>query len=320
MSLTAGLALAALSAVAGQVGFLLRHRGAVAAPDVDVRHPLRSAADLFRQKWWTIGYAVAALAYLFHVGALSLVALSVVQAVLAGGLVVLAVVAERFFGFEVGRRQWAGLALSGAALALLALTGEARSGQGSADYSVPAMIAFEAALVALGVSLLLWCRNGRLGDGTGVMLGAAAGLLFTTTHVAIKAASGKLDAGPAELLVSPYLLIAVAGGVIAFFASARSLQLGPAVPVIAITSIAGNVSSIPAGIVVFGDPLGGDALEVGVRAFAFVLVIAAAALVPAPARAARPGGDEQPARDEPEPRVSPAAPPPRPGPRPAAPA
>ena len=52
------------------IGFLLRHRGAVAAPDVNIRRPLRSAVGLFRQKWWTIGYLIAALAYVLHVGAL----------------------------------------------------------------------------------------------------------------------------------------------------------------------------------------------------------------------------------------------------------
>ena len=58
---------------------------------------------------------------------------------------------------------------------------------------------------------------------------------------------------------------------VAFFASARSLQIGPAVPVIAVTAIAGNASAIPAGIVVFGDPLGSDAITVIVRVVAFLL-------------------------------------------------
>src|SRR4051794_13237621 len=91
MTLLVGLVLAGLSALASQVGFLLRHRGAVNAPDVDMEHPLRSAVGLFRSKWWSIGYAVAVVAYGLHVGALALAALSLVQAVLAGGIVLLAV-------------------------------------------------------------------------------------------------------------------------------------------------------------------------------------------------------------------------------------
>jgi drug/metabolite transporter (DMT)-like permease len=287
VTLFLGLLLAAVAALITQVGFLLRHRGAVEAPDVDVRRPLRSAAALFRSKWWTIGYALAVVAYACHVGALALAAMSLVQAVLAGGLVLLAVLAERFFGFQLERRQWVGVILTAIGLAMLAITGEARSGQDSADYSIAAMLAFETALVGLGVMLILSCRNEDRKDQHGVLLGLAAGLLFTTTHVAVKALTGKIDTTVAEVLLSPYLYVAILGGVAAFFASARSLQLGPAVPVIAVTSIAGNASAIPAGIIVFGDPVGHDTLVVAVRMVAFLLVIAAAALIPAPVRAAR---------------------------------
>jgi multidrug transporter EmrE-like cation transporter len=287
VTLFLGLVLAGLSALITQVGFLLRHRGAVAAPDVDVRHPLRSAVALFRSKWWTIGYALAVVAYLCHVGALTLAAMSLVQAVLAGGLVFLGVVAERWFGFELERRQWAGVILTAAGLAMLAITGEARSGQDSADYSIAAMLVFEAALAGLGVALILSCWDERRKSQHGILLGLSAGLLFTVTHVAVKALSGKVDTSVAEVLLSPYLYLALVGGVVAFFASARSLQLGPAVPVIAVTAIAGNASAIPAGVVVFGDPVGGGAFEVGVRMLAFLLVIGAAALIPAPVRAAR---------------------------------
>jgi drug/metabolite transporter (DMT)-like permease len=299
VTLFLGLLLAGLSALVTQVGFLLRHRGAVQAPDVDVRRPLRSVAGLFRQRWWTIGYVLAVVAYVCHVGALALAALSLVQAVLAGGLVVLAVIAERFFGFELERRQWVGVLLTAAGLALLAITGDARSGQDSADYSVAAMLIFEAALTALGVVLILGCRGERRKEHTGVMLGVAAGLLFTCTHVAVKALTGKIDTTVAEVLLSPYLWVAVLGGIAAFFASARSLQIGPAVPVIAVTAIAGNASAIPAGIVVFGDPVGSHALEIGVRMVAFLLVIAAAALIPAPVRAVQlgDGAAEQPGAD-----------------------
>lgn len=286
LSLIVGLVLAALSALVTNVGFLLRHRGAVAAPDVDIRRPLRSAAGLFRQKWWTIGYLIAGLAYVLHVGALSLAALSLVQAVLAGGLVILGVLGERFFGFKLGRRQWTGVTLTAIGLAFLALTGESKSGQDSAEFSATAMIAFESSLVGIGTALLLSCRAERSREQLGVVLGVAAGLLFTVTHVAVKALSGTLDRGLADVALSPYLLIAVLGGVVAFFASARSLQIGSAVVVIAVTSIASNASAIPAGVVVFGDPLGADAATVALRSAAFLLVVAAAALIPAPTRAA----------------------------------
>ena len=275
--LLAGLALTVASAFATNVGFLLRHRGAVAAPDVDVRHPLRSAAGLFRSKWWTIGYLVAAVAYALHVAGLALAPLSIVQAVLAGGLVLLGVIAERWFGFHLGRREWTGVVLAAVGLAFLTLTSGGEAGGRSSDYSLAAMLAWEAALVGIGTLLIVMHRQDRHASRQGVLLGVAAGLLFTVSHIAVKAATG-------DTVLAALPFVGVAVGIGAFFASARSLQVGEGVAVIAVTSIASNASSIPAGVVVFGDPLGEGAGLIALRSLAFVLVVVAAALIPGPTR------------------------------------
>src|SRR5512142_3179193 len=120
-----GLALATASALGTNVAFLFKQRGAVAAPPVRARHPLRSAVDLFRSRAFALGWAVAVAAWGLHVGALALAPLSVVQAVLSGGLVFLAVLAERYFGFHLGRRQWAGVIVTSVGLAVIAVTGGA---------------------------------------------------------------------------------------------------------------------------------------------------------------------------------------------------
>jgi hypothetical protein len=286
-----GAVLALASAFVTNLGFLWRHRGAVAAPDVEWRRPLHSAVCLFKSKWWTIGYAAALVAWLLHVGALGMAPLSIVQSALAAGFVFLAVLADRFFGFELGRREWGGVLLAGGGLAFLAVTaGEVKGKQ--SDYELLAIVGFQVAMVGLG-ALLVAGQRGRFGSGTraGVLLGAGAGVLFTVTHVAIKALT-KDFSGPLDLL-SPWTLVIVLCGVVAFFVSARSLQIGQAVPVIAATSIAGNATSILAGVVVFGDPIGSDPLIATLRIAAFGLIVIAAALIPGPVRAA----DEQKGRE-----------------------
>jgi hypothetical protein len=57
------------------------------------------------------------------------------------------------------------------------------------------------------------------------------------------------------------------------------------VAVIAVTSVAANLSTILAGLAVFGDRIGNDPLVVGVRGGAFALILVGAALIPAPVRA-----------------------------------
>ena len=283
MSLNLGILLAVLCALVTQLGFLLKHKGACAAPKVEIRHPLRSVRSLFASKWFAIGMGVALAAWLLHVAAMAFAPLSVVQAVLSTGVVMLAVLAERIFGFEVGRRQWIGVAMTALGLLLLVITLPAHSGA-HADYSVVGMITFEGGMLVIGALLISGPRLGAPDHHHGVMLGAAAGTLFGVSDVAIKALTGL--GGIVPVLVSPWLAVTVVASVIAFYASARGLQDGEAVPVIAATSTAANVSTILGGIIVFGDPMPGDAVGICVQAFAFVLVILAALVTPPPVRAA----------------------------------
>lgn len=284
MTLQLGILLSLFCALATNVAFLLKHRGACAAPDVSLKHPITSAVGLFRSKWFTIGMLVALVAWTFHVAALALAPLSVVQAIIAGGLVFLTVLAERWFGFTVGTRQWAGVGLTALGLVLLAIT-LPQHGGAHAGYSLAGMIAFESALLVLGTFLVLSKKLGSH-EHHGVMLGTAAGILFGVSDVAIKALTGAVGDGVTGLL-SPWLVTCILASVIAFYASARGLQKGEAVPVITLTSAAANVTAISGGILVFGDPMPSDPVGIVVQSFAFVLVIAAAALTPAPLRAAR---------------------------------
>ena len=279
-----GLILAVGSAAATNLAFLLKQRGAVLAPPILVRHPLRSAIGLFSSRWFLIGWMVAVVAWGLHLGALSLAPLSIVQAVLSGGLVFLAVFAERFFGFSLGRRQWVGVTVTAAGLVVIGLT------SGGADdperASLAALIAVEGAIFALGAALVrISTRRHVLPRAEGLLLGAAAGALFGVSDVALKWHT-QAAPGPLFGLVSPWTLTALVAGVISFYASARSLQLGEAVEVIAITSVAANLTAIIGGILVFHEPIGSGPTGITARLLAFCLVIVGAALMPAPMRAA----------------------------------
>jgi drug/metabolite transporter (DMT)-like permease len=281
----AGLVLAGGCALPGSVAVLLKQRGAVAAPDVRARHPFNSAIGLFRSKWWTVGWLVALVAWLLHVGALSLASLSLVQAVISGGLVLLAIVAERFFGFHLGRRQWIGLLVTAIGLTVLGLT----AAPGAHNHaSAAALIAVECAVIALsGVLIAVSSRLEPRHLRKGIVLATAAGALFGTSDIAIKHLV-RPALTHVMLLVNPWTLSALIAMVVAFYASARSLQLGPAIAVITFTSVTGNVVALLGGIVVFHDPIGHTPVEVAARTAAFCLVILGAALLPGRLRAGAP--------------------------------
>lgn len=280
-----GLALALACALATSVSFLLKQRGAVSAPPVHVRHPLRSATGLFRSRWFAVGWLVAVGAWALHVGALALAPLSVVQAVLSAGLVFLAVLAERYFGFHLGRRQWIGVVITAAGLAVIGLT------QGSQPahppgYALAALITVECTVLLLASGVAAMAGRLRvLQAREGLLLGAAAGALFGISDIALKFLTDAVQGGALEL-ISPWTFAALAASVIAFYASARGLQVGPGVEVIALTSVAANLVAIVGGVLVFRDSIGTGAVEIAGRMIAFGLVIAGAALIPAPHRVA----------------------------------
>ena len=203
------------------------------------------------------------------------------QAILSGGLVFLAVLAERFFGFHLGRRQWAGVMITAVGLVVLGVT----SGhEGPQRDSLAALIAVETGVLALGIALVRISTRHDLGRRSeAFLLATAAGVLFGVSDVAIKYLTHA--SGPVFGLLSPWTLTALISFVISFYASARSLQLGLAVEVIAITSVAANLAAFAGGILVFGDPIGSGALGISARVIALCLVIAGAGLVPAPTRA-----------------------------------
>jgi len=280
-----GILLALACAFVANLAFFYKHRGANAVATVQVRHPLRSAAALYSSKWFTLGMLIAVVSWGLHVAALALAPMSVVQVALAAGVVLIAVMAERMFGFEVGPRQWVGLVLTAVGLALLGLTMPTMHGAHS-QFSQAAMISFEAGLFGLGGLLIMGPRMGGPTEHHGIMLGAAAGILFGVSDTAIKALTGITGAhGALAVVLSPWLLVAICASIVAFYASARGLQGAEAVPVIAVTGTAANIAGITGGIVVFGDPMAGGALGVTLQALAFVLVVVASALMPAPLRA-----------------------------------
>ena len=112
------------------LGFFYKYqRRQNSVPQVPSSHPLRSVRDLFSSRWFALGMLVATASWALHVAALALAPMSVVQVALAAGVVFIAVMADRMFGFSVGRRQWIGLLLTAGGLVLLGVdaAGDARS-------------------------------------------------------------------------------------------------------------------------------------------------------------------------------------------------
>jgi hypothetical protein len=249
-----------------------------------MRRPVRTSLALFRNRWYVLGIVVALAGWGFHVGALALAPISLVQSVIAGGLVLLTVTADRLFAHEVTRREWIGVALAALGLAFLAATLDGAGDEAHSSYESFRLVAY---LAIVGLGAVAVAAVARANVREGVLLGASAGLFWAASDTAIKALSGELgDASWAAIVFSPLAVVIALGSAAGLVVSARSLQIGKAVPVIAVTSVAANSLTIAAGPLVFAEPFPDDPGGVVLRVSAFALVICAAALTPAPVAAA----------------------------------
>lgn len=271
-----GVGLAAAVALMTNLASLLKHRGCQHAQPVSIGRPLASLRGLATSPWFAAGWGLAMVAWLAHVAALSLAPISLVQAVLAGGAVTLAVLSQRLFGDPVERRQWLALALGGGGLALLAATLPHFHGAHS-GFSLAAIVSFEGGLVLLAAGVALGHRAERLAERRGVLLAVLAGLLFALAGIAIKALTGGAGGWP---LIASLLGLTIACGALAQYTAVAALQNGGAIETIGLMGIVANATQILGGILVFGDPLSPSPLGIALQITALAMVCFSALLLP----------------------------------------
>lgn len=265
MSTGAGLTLALLSAFALNWGWVVQHGAAAGLPPLSLRQPLRALRALFGDRSWLLGFVVGLLGWGFYVAALALAPLSLVQAVSAGGIGVLAALAHRR-GAKLERGQWLAVAIAVGGLALLgaSLVGGAVSGRAASPGGVAAWLVVSGAVAALAV-----LAGTRLTAGAG--LGIAAGVLYGAGDVATKGAVF----GGAWLLLVPIVLAAHGG---AFITLQLAFQRGGALATAGTASLLTNALPIAAGLALFAERVPGGALGV-VRIVSFGCVVVAASML-----------------------------------------
>jgi drug/metabolite transporter (DMT)-like permease len=257
---------------------LLKHRGCQDTRAVQIGRPLAGLRDLANSRWFVAGWGLAALAWGAHVVALSMAPISIVQAVLAGGAVMLAVLSQRLFGDPVGRRQWLALTVGAVGLVLLVVTLPRFHGSDS-NFSAASIISFEGGLVLLAAGIALGHRTARMASRRGVMRAVLAGLLFALAGIAIKALTG--GSGDWTTVV-PLVLVTLTCGALAQYTAVAALQGGGAIETIGLMGLVANAVQIVGGVLVFGDPLSPSPLGIILQGTAFAMVCLSALLLPSP--------------------------------------
>ncbi|HVC87950.1 MAG TPA: hypothetical protein VNC40_11065 [Gaiellaceae bacterium] len=265
MSIGAGLVLAFASAFALNWGWIAQHTAASGLPRLSLRHPVASLRLLFRNLRWLSGFVVGLAGWALYIAALALAPLSLVQAVAAGGIGVLALLAHRT-GVSLSGRERLAVVVSTAGLLLLAVSLVGGAAAGHHPRAAAIVVWLVASVVASCIGVL---GGSVLAPGAG--LGIAAGVLYAAGDVATKS----VFAGGLWLVLIAVVLAAHGA---AFTALQFGFQRGRALATAGTSTLLTNALPIAAGIIVFHERLPGGAYS-AVRIASFAAVVAGAALL-----------------------------------------
>jgi hypothetical protein len=266
MQLALGLALALVSAVAVNWAYSREHDSAATMPRFTPRRPLRFISLLVGDRRWLTGFATETAGWLVYVAALRLAPLSLVQAVCASGIAVLALATARGHPARLPRREQ--LAVLGALLGLLLLSLSLVDNH-QADHP-PATVPITFWLAGSFTAALLLAQLGA-GLTRGPALGLAAGLLFAGGDISAKLVvyGGTWLAAILALIICYALGTSILQG---------SFQHGDALTGAGLATLTTNAVPIAAGFAVFGEQLPDGARGVFQLA-AFASLVASAVLL-----------------------------------------
>ena len=258
-----GILLALVATGAYNVGLILEKRALGAIPALDIRRVARVIVSLLTSRAWLGGFALMLTGLACQTIALTFEPVSVVQPVLASGVVLVLVLSrivlrERLQGGET----WCVVAIA-VAVVLLALSA---TGAADSHYASPGwMAAVMVPSAALGLLAAVGALRGRTrlrGSAvTGVWAGVGTGLLYGVAALAIKALSGILvrHQSAAALLIgvleSPYLYALAGCLAVAMLLFQAALQAGRASIVVPVSNVTGSVYFIVAGTWLFHEHL-----------------------------------------------------------------
>jgi hypothetical protein len=266
VELSLGLALALISAITVNWAYAREHDAAAAMPPFSPQHPRRFVALLLGNRRWLSGFGTETAGWLIYVAALRIAPLSLVQAVCASGIAVLAFATAHGHPSRLARHERLAVLIAITGLVLLALslvdTHQADEPPGWAPV-----------LLWLGASTAAALLLARFGAGLarGASLGLAAGLLFAGGDISAKL----VVYGGVWLVAVSTLIVCYALGTSVL---QGAFQHGNALTGAGLATLATNAVPIAAGFVVFDEQLPGGSRSV-LQLVAFATLVGSAVLL-----------------------------------------
>jgi multidrug transporter EmrE-like cation transporter len=262
-------ALAVLASTLLTVGLYFLKREAERLPSLGGGWRLAAWWAFIRNGWWLFGLLLQIAGYGFYLLSLRAAPLSIVHAVLNGGIALFVVFAVLGLGEHPKPVEWFAVGVITVSLIILSLSLASAPAVSRAEHGT---LAFSLAVLVLAALALLLDRRPNRAIG----LSTASGLVLGLAAVYAKGlASGIGLTADAGL----HLLLTIAANLVGFAMMQAAFQRSRGVVVVPLLAALSNLVPIVGGILVFGEALPSQEPAAVLRPLAFTLAILGAALL-----------------------------------------
>jgi drug/metabolite transporter (DMT)-like permease len=236
----------------------------------------RAVAAWARDPGWIGGIGLQLAGYLLYFVALAGAPVSLVAVAMQGGIGLFFLFAIIFLGERASAAEWTGIASVVLAMAMLA--GSVSGGEAEQIANPFGLVVISSVL--LGAATVLGFRLGHGGYGAAIVAGVAFGLaaLYSKALTQLFLAERDLTVA-ARLVCDPYLYLVGAANAVGLISLQNGFRRARGIVVMPLSSALSSLVPIAGGILAFGERIPSDPAAAALRVGAFVLTIAASALL-----------------------------------------
>jgi multidrug transporter EmrE-like cation transporter len=231
-----------------------------------------------RDPVWIGGLGVQTAGWAFYVIAVSRAPVSMVAVMGQGGIALFVVASVMILGERASPREWVGIATI--VFGMLMLTLSLQGGEIESAFEAGTLLIFTALLALVGLAPMAVARLNASGAAAAILSGVAFGLgaLFTKA-MTLEFTAGAVASIALRVVSNPYVYGMIFANIAGIVILQNSFHSARAIIAMPLSGALSNVVPIIGGIVVFGERLPAGSTAAAMRVGAFVLTIAAGALL-----------------------------------------
>jgi drug/metabolite transporter (DMT)-like permease len=271
------LSLAILASALMALGLLMMKTRSAHLPIAAGANLIGAIAAWLRDPMWIGGLGVQTVGWAFYIISVSRAPVSMVAVMGQGGIALFVVASVVVLGERASPREWAGIAAI--VFGMLMLTLSLNGGETEGALEPATLLIFTVLLTLAGLAPMAVARLNASGTAAAIFSGVAFGLGSLFTKAMTLEFGGDTATLALRLVSSPYVYAVIVANIVGIVMLQNSFHSARAIIAMPLSGALSNIVPIVGGIFVFGERLPAASTAAAMRVGAFVLTIAAGALL-----------------------------------------